>query len=372
MKGWVYIMTNKAMPDIVNVSYTMKDPAFRPAEMSHSESPYPYVIEHKFLVEKPHEFEKILTGRLEKQKEGKNWFRCSIEDAVAEIKNVERVLEDRKLQKTLEAQRIRGTSAALSFMDYLGYFFGVAIIIFLGLGWFLDKYIEDTFLGVVILLLISMIASFFIFIIIPVLKRDKRKENIHSPEPIPANRYVKPQFVSNNMDADVNLTRQNEEDVQKQKDGQAHKEQNSDQESQEQKNDQVLGEQNSDQESQEQKNDQELQQQKGDEDSQKQKADETPQKDDVGQIVQKQSQKEDSINKKASPPGTPLSNFYSTTYLNCYLREDKQHGILALYTDSSGNFFAYHSDLEMRSISEKLFDQLKTRYGMKYESGKWI
>ncbi|MBF0467858.1 MAG: GIY-YIG nuclease family protein [Desulfamplus sp.] len=381
MKGWVYIMTNKAMPDIVNVSYTMKDPSYRPMEMSYSESPYPYVIKYKLLVEDPPEFEKILKARLAKQEEGNNWFRCSIEEAVAEIGIVENILEDSKLQKSLEEKKMRSDSAALSFIDYLGYFFGVAIIIFLGFGSALDRYIESTFLGVVILLFASMICSLVIFmIIIPLFKGGKQKSGTAPFDRKTSVRHARSQSSQNDTDISIEPPqhKKSDEPEKEQKEGELQKQTEGEIEGevpQKQTESKIEGEISGKQieaEVAEKQKSQVPQEQKGDDNSQKQKADKTPQKQNGVEVVLKQSQKEDPLNKKSSPPGTPLSNFYSTTYLNCYLKEHKTNGILALYTDASGNFFAYHSDLEMRPISEKLFDQLKNRYGMKYESGEWI
>ncbi|HPA47526.1 MAG TPA: GIY-YIG nuclease family protein [bacterium] len=45
MKGWVYIIANKAMPGLVKVGYSMKDPELRAAELNNTGSPHPYVLE---------------------------------------------------------------------------------------------------------------------------------------------------------------------------------------------------------------------------------------------------------------------------------------------------------------------------------------
>jgi hypothetical protein len=90
MKGWVYIITNKAMPYIVKVGYSTKDPELRAAELNHTGSPHPYVVEYEVLVEGPRHVERKVHERLSNERENQNkeWFRCTTEEAVAAIKAV--------------------------------------------------------------------------------------------------------------------------------------------------------------------------------------------------------------------------------------------------------------------------------------------
>jgi hypothetical protein len=88
MKGWVYVITNKAMPGIIKVGFSMKDPEIRAAELNHTGSPHPYVVDYEVLVEEPQYIEQQVHGRLRNQREGKEWFRCSTEEAIATIKEV--------------------------------------------------------------------------------------------------------------------------------------------------------------------------------------------------------------------------------------------------------------------------------------------
>ena len=88
MKGWVYVITNKAMPGIIKVGYSMKDPELRAAELNHTGSPHPYVVDYEVLVEEPRDIEQAAHGRLRDKREGKEWFRCSTEEAIAAIKSV--------------------------------------------------------------------------------------------------------------------------------------------------------------------------------------------------------------------------------------------------------------------------------------------
>ena len=43
MKGWVYVISNQAMPDLVKVGFSTKDPTLRASELNHTGSPHPYV-----------------------------------------------------------------------------------------------------------------------------------------------------------------------------------------------------------------------------------------------------------------------------------------------------------------------------------------
>lgn len=86
MKGWVYIISNKAMPGLIKVGYTMKDPELRAAELNHTGSPHPYVVDYEVLVDEPRDIERAVHNRLKNQREGKEWFRCSDEEAIVAIK----------------------------------------------------------------------------------------------------------------------------------------------------------------------------------------------------------------------------------------------------------------------------------------------
>lgn len=165
MKGWVYVITNKAMPGLVKVGYTMKDPELRAAELNHTGSPHPYVVDYELLVEEPRDIERDTHSRLRSFREGKEWFRCSSEEAIAAIKalvgppplvenfkradreRAEDIERQRRAEEKLkEQQQERETQLnqrrqeifaryepllerLLSGMSYFEYFFGVFIIL---------------------------------------------------------------------------------------------------------------------------------------------------------------------------------------------------------------------------------------------------
>ena len=88
MKGWVYVISNQAMPGLVKVGYSLKDPDLRAEELNHTGSPYPYIVEYEMLIEEPLHVEQKVHKFLSNNRERKEWFRCSAEEAVAAIKYV--------------------------------------------------------------------------------------------------------------------------------------------------------------------------------------------------------------------------------------------------------------------------------------------
>ncbi len=88
VKGWVYVIFNKAMPGLVKVGYSMKDPELRASELNHTGSPHPYCVDYEMLVYEPRDVEQRAHKLLSDWSEGKEWFRCSTEEAVAVIKEV--------------------------------------------------------------------------------------------------------------------------------------------------------------------------------------------------------------------------------------------------------------------------------------------
>ena len=76
------------MPGLVKIGYSMKDPDLRAGELDHSGTPHPYVVEYDVLVEEPREIEQKAHSNLKHIREGKEWFRCSPEEAVVAIQTV--------------------------------------------------------------------------------------------------------------------------------------------------------------------------------------------------------------------------------------------------------------------------------------------
>lgn len=86
MKGWVYVITNSAMADLVKVGFTMKDPAIRAAELSNTGIPQPYDVKYEILIDEPSAVEREAHSILEAKNAGKEWFRCTVPYAVRAIR----------------------------------------------------------------------------------------------------------------------------------------------------------------------------------------------------------------------------------------------------------------------------------------------
>lgn len=86
MRGWVYVMSNRSMPNLVKVGFSTKDPDLRAKELDHTGTPHPYVVDYEALVHHPYKVEQKAHKLLAQFNEGKEWFRCSAEDAIYAIK----------------------------------------------------------------------------------------------------------------------------------------------------------------------------------------------------------------------------------------------------------------------------------------------
>jgi hypothetical protein len=110
MKGWVYVITNKAMPGLVKVGFSMKDTEIRANELNHTGTPHPYIVEYDVLVEAPRDIEQSIHNCLKAKQEGKEWFRCTPEEAVATIRDLigsSALLETYKRVDRYRAEAIR-------------------------------------------------------------------------------------------------------------------------------------------------------------------------------------------------------------------------------------------------------------------------
>ena len=88
MKGWVYIISNPAMPGLIKVGYSTKDPALRARELNNTGAPHAYLVEYEMLIEDPFQVEQQAHKSLRSFRENREWFRCSCEEAIAAIQRV--------------------------------------------------------------------------------------------------------------------------------------------------------------------------------------------------------------------------------------------------------------------------------------------
>ena len=88
MRGWVYVITNKSMPDFLKVGFTLKDPNLRARELNSTGLPHSYVVEYEVFVEHPRHCEQKAHTLLKEYREGKEWFNCSLAHAISVIQKV--------------------------------------------------------------------------------------------------------------------------------------------------------------------------------------------------------------------------------------------------------------------------------------------
>jgi hypothetical protein len=88
VRGWVYVLTNKAMPDIVKIGYSTKDPILRAEELEGTGLPHPYVVVYDVLVLEPRDVEQSVHTRLRTLNERKEFFRITAQVAVQSIRDV--------------------------------------------------------------------------------------------------------------------------------------------------------------------------------------------------------------------------------------------------------------------------------------------
>lgn len=114
MRGWIYVISNKSMPGLVKVGYSSKDPEERAQELDHTGTPQPYVVEYDILIEgELYQIEQHIHRNLSSYSEGKEWFRCTPEQAVTAIRQVAKNIAiaesfkkaDREKAERLERER---------------------------------------------------------------------------------------------------------------------------------------------------------------------------------------------------------------------------------------------------------------------------
>lgn len=109
MKGWVYIITNKSMPELLKVGFSTKDPELRAEELHTTGVPHRFVVEYDALVNEPFEVEQKAHALLKGYHENKEWFRCDIATAIIAIRqaaNGSIILESNKDDLTSETPQV--------------------------------------------------------------------------------------------------------------------------------------------------------------------------------------------------------------------------------------------------------------------------
>jgi len=87
-KGFVYVLSTKAIPDLLKIGFSLKHPAIRAQELSGSGMPHPYRVEYCAFLNNPYETEQAIHGALAHKHEAKEFFRISAEEAILAISTV--------------------------------------------------------------------------------------------------------------------------------------------------------------------------------------------------------------------------------------------------------------------------------------------
>lgn len=81
MAGWVYIITNRSMPNVLKVGFTERKPDVRAKELDGTGLPTSYSVMYAIEVSKPRAVEREAHKLLNQHHIGKEWFRCSVDVA---------------------------------------------------------------------------------------------------------------------------------------------------------------------------------------------------------------------------------------------------------------------------------------------------
>jgi T5orf172 domain len=87
-RGWVYVLSNKAMPGLLKIGFSTKDPMDRAIELEGTGVPFAFEVEYDVLVQDPRAVEGRTHELLSQFREAKEFFRTSASDAITAIKAV--------------------------------------------------------------------------------------------------------------------------------------------------------------------------------------------------------------------------------------------------------------------------------------------
>jgi hypothetical protein len=107
-RGWVYVLTNRAMPGLVKVGFSSKDPTSRVSELSGTGVPHPFELEYDALVVNPHEIEKLVHRRLAPYREAKEFFRTEPRVAVFVIRDVVSAIPGQLIVESWRKEEVDG------------------------------------------------------------------------------------------------------------------------------------------------------------------------------------------------------------------------------------------------------------------------
>lgn len=88
-KGWIYVMTNPAMPDVIKIGKTSNDPDFRARQLRETGVPLPFEVRYSGWVSDYESVEKEIFEILSDYRisDDREFFSCDVATAVEEIRN---------------------------------------------------------------------------------------------------------------------------------------------------------------------------------------------------------------------------------------------------------------------------------------------
>ncbi len=86
-RGWVYVIDNEAMPEVVKVGFTLDDPINRAWELRSTGNPYAYIVQYHALVDNPRGLEQAVHKKLDQFREEGEWFAVTLLQAIAAIRD---------------------------------------------------------------------------------------------------------------------------------------------------------------------------------------------------------------------------------------------------------------------------------------------
>lgn len=120
MRGWVYVISNKSLKDILKIGFSTKDPVLRASEFNGTGLPYDYDVLYDALVLNPRDVEQRVHKKLSSFRENKEWFRVDVDTAIEAIRLIagEIILENTYGSKSAENKIIRESNVECHYKNY--------------------------------------------------------------------------------------------------------------------------------------------------------------------------------------------------------------------------------------------------------------
>jgi T5orf172 domain len=112
MEGFVYVISNNAMPGLVKVGFTTTKPEERAASLGGTHSPHPFIVEYWVAAVNPRAVEKRAHITLQKHREKKEWFRCSIKMATEAVRRAADTIHGEEFSRAETEERLARERAA--------------------------------------------------------------------------------------------------------------------------------------------------------------------------------------------------------------------------------------------------------------------